>query len=134
MTTKERLKIRLLIIKNNLKIQYNKMIMRKNMLKLFFTIIKIKLIPLRMRLAKLRFVLLPLKMVFCMPGYLFLGLLAILSVLINRNNYDGLISLFICMMNPDTLTDEQKQYIEKWLDFSYHISFWFWISLFIIFI
>jgi len=132
MTTKERLKIRLLIIKNNLKIQYNKMIMRKNMLKLFFTIIKIKLIPLRMRLAKLRFVLLPLKMVFCMPGYLFLGLLAILSVLINRNNYDGLISLFICMMNPDTLTNEQKQYIEKLLDVSYHISFWFWISFFIL--
>ena len=134
MTLKERLKIRLLIIKNNLKIQYHKMIMRKNMLKLFFTIIKIKLIPLRMRLAKLRFALLPLKMVFCMPGYLCLVLLAMLAVIINRNNYGELISLFICMMNPDTLTDEQKQYIEKWLDVSYHISFWFWISLFIIFI
>jgi len=134
MTLKERLKIRLLIIKNNLKIQYHKMIMRKNMLKLFFIMIRIKLNNLKIRLIKLRFALLPLKMVFCMPGYLCLGLLAMLAVLINRNNYGELISLFMCMMNPDTLTDEQKQYIEKWLDFSYHISFWFWISLFIIFV
>lgn len=132
MTSKERLKIRLAIFKTNLKITYHKFLMKIIMLKMIINLIKIKLLPIRMRLRKLRFALIPLKVIFFMPGYIALGLLAILAVLINRNNYGEFISLSISMMNPQTLTDEQKQYIDKWLDLSHHLSFWFWIALLIL--
>ena len=136
MTSKERLKIRLAIFKNNLKIKYNKMLIRINQLKMLFnilkTLIQIKLIPLRMRLVKIRFALFPIRMVFFMPGYITLGILAVIAMLINRDNIHQIMGLNTLMRNPEALTEDQKQYIEKWLDFSYHISFWFWIALIII--